>query len=217
MKVNTISLPNYSLGEELISSISHGVGAGLAIAGCVLCIVKAARSGNPWAIVASAIYGGTMILLYAMSTLYHAMGRNNAKRVLRVIDHCSVFVLIAGTYTPYTLVAFDGARRWVVFGIIWGLTALGCTFNGINVDKYQFVSVIINLLMGWMIVISYKPLAAAIGSFGVRYLIIGGIVYSIGAALYGIGSKVPYMHSLFHFFVLGGTICHFFSIYVAVL
>ena len=213
-----IAIPNYSLAEELISAISHGVGAGLAIAACVLCIVKAAcdRVGAA-GIVSAAVFGAAMIFLYCMSTLYHSITAKGAKRVFRVIDHCSVFLLIAGTYTPFTLVSLRGWRGWTIFGIIWGLTVLGIVLNAVNVDKFQKASAVINLLMGWLVVISYKGLASAVSPRGIALLLIGGVVYTVGVVFYSLGSNVRYMHSIWHFFVLGGTICHFFAIYLGVL
>ncbi len=158
-----------------------------------------------------------MIFLYCMSTLYHSITAKGAKRVFRVIDHCSVFLLIAGTYTPFTLVSLRGSRGWTIFGIIWGLTVLGIIFNAINVDKYEKVSAIINVLMGWLVVISFRSLAAAVSPRGVLLLLIGGLVYTVGAVFYGLGKRIRYMHSIWHFFVLGGTICHFFAVYLEVL
>ena len=198
-----ITIPNYTLAEELISAISHGIGTGLAIAACVLCIVKGARDHVGAAgIVSAAIFGATMIFLYCMSTLYHSITAKGAKRVFRVIDHCSVFLLIAGTYTPFTLVSLHGSKGWTIFGIIWGLTVLGIIFNAINVDKYEKVSAIINV---------------AVSPRGVLLLLIGGLVYTVGAVFYGLGKRIRYMHSIWHFFVLGGTICHFFAVYLEVL
>ncbi len=216
----SISIPKYSLSEELISAISHGIGALLAIAGCVLGIVRAAgdvRIIGAIGVVSAAVYGFTMIELFTMSALYHALPVSTAKRILRVIDHCSVFLLIAGTYTPYALVSLRGARGWSIFGIIWGLTVIGCVFNAFDVDRYQVVSGIINVLMGWMVVLSAKYLTVSIGHTGMFLLIAGGISYSVGAILYAVGHKVKYAHSIFHFFVLGGGILHFLSIYLTVL
>lgn len=213
-----ISIPDYNLAEELISAISHGIGAGLAIAGCVLCIVKSVKDDVGAAgVVGASIFGATMIFLYIMSTLYHSITAQGAKRVFRVIDHCSVFLLIAGTYTPFTLVSLRGWLGWTIFGIIWGLTVLGIVFNSIDVDKYEKVSAIINIIMGWLVVLSFKSLAASVSRQGIILLIAGGVVYTIGAVLYKLGDNIRYMHSIWHFFVIGGTICHFFAIYLAVL
>ena len=213
-----ITIPDYNLAEELISSISHGIGTGLAVAACVLCIVKAAVGGTGTAgVVSASIFGFTMIFLYLMSTLYHAITARKAKYVLRVIDHCSVFLLIAGTYTPFMLVSLYGWIGWTLFGVIWGLTVVGIVFNSINVDKYERVSAIINVIMGWMVVLSFHTLTQNVSRTGIILLITGGVVYTVGAVLYKIGDNVRYMHSVWHFFVLGGTVCHFFAIYLAVL
>ena len=216
----TISIPKYSLSEEIISAVSHGIGAGLAVSACVLGVIRAVHdysSVGATGIVSAAVYGLTMIMLYCMSSIYHALPVGNAKRVFRVIDHCSVFLLIAGTYTPYALVSLKGALGWSVFGIIWGLTIIGIVFNTIDVDKFETVSALINLGMGWMVVFTSRYLSSSIGSVGMKLLIAGGIVYSLGAIFYGIGHKVRYTHSIFHFFVLGGSILHFLSIYMTVL
>ena len=213
-----ITIPDYNLAEELISSISHGIGTGLAIAACVLCIVKAAVGETGAAgVVGASIFVFTMIFLYLMSTLYHAITARKAKYVLRIIDHCSVFLLIAGTYTPFLLVSLKGWIGWTLFGIIWGLTVVGSVFNAIDVDKYEKVSALINVAMGWMVVLSFRTLVQNVGRTGIILLIVGGVVYTVGAVLYRIGDNVRYMHSIWHFFVLGGTICHFFAIYLAVL
>lgn|SRR5574344_6735 len=213
--MSKIKIPNYSLGEELINSISHGVGAGLSIAALVLLIIK---SPNSISVVASCIYGSCMILLYLISCLYHALSpKLTGKKVLRVIDHCNVFLLEAGTFTPICLALLGGKLGWVTFGVIWGITTVAIVFNAIDVDKYQLVSVICNLVIGWSALIIYKPLELAMGNAGLYLLIAGGVSYSIGAFLYWIGSKKKYMHSIFHFFVLAGSLFHFFMIYLYVI
>ena len=212
-----VSIPKYSLAEELINSISHGIGALLGIAALVLCIVYAAIKSDAWAVVGVSIYGATLVILYTISTIYHALKINKAKRVFRVLDHCSVFLMIAGTYTPYTLVTLHGALGWVIFGIVWGCTILGIVFNSIDVDKFQTVSVILNLVVGWIVIIAFKALLTSLGWPGVILLISGGVLYSVGAFLYTIGKKIKFMHSIFHFFVVAGSICHFFSIFFYVI
>ncbi|MCQ2497210.1 MAG: hemolysin III family protein [Lachnospiraceae bacterium] len=212
-----IAFMDYNLAEELISAISHGLGAGLAIAASVLCIVRAAKTGSAWSVVSCSVFGFTLIMLYSISTIYHSLARNKAKQIFRVIDHCSVFLLIAGTYTPFVLVSLNGAAGWVLFGIIWGLAALGIVFNAIDVDKYEVISAVINVLMGWAIIFMVKPLWHVIGTGGIVFLITGGVAYTVGAILYGIGNKIRYMHSVFHFFCLAGSICHFFAIFSYVL
>lgn len=217
-----IAIPTYSLAEELISSISHGVGALLGIAGLVLCIVKSALSpvNVGWKVVSSCIFGFTVILLYLMSCLYHALKVNRAKRVFRVFDHCTIFLLIAGTYTPYTLVSIRAVTPWLgwtVFGVIWAMAILGIVLNAVNLKRYAKISVACYLIMGWMVVLAYRTMTQAIPHGGIVLLLWGGVVYSVGAILYGIGSRKKFFHSIFHFFCLGGTILHFFSIYLYVL
>ena len=219
----SVSIPNYTLKEEIISAGSHALGVGLAISACVLAVVRSAGDlylHGAIGVVSAAVYGATMIMLYCMSSIYHALPRGDAKRVFRVIDHCSVFLLIAGTYTPYSLVSLRAAHPalgWSVFGVIWGLTAVGIVFNAIDVDRFQKVSAIINVIMGWMVVMTARWLQPEIGHVGMSLLIWGGVVYSIGAILYAVGHRVRYAHSIFHFFVLGGSILHFLSIYCTVL
>ena len=216
-KPHRISIPKYSLSEELLNAISHGLGALFGIVGTVLCIVKAANTGDPWRIVSGSIFGVTVLLLYLMSCLYHALKVNMAKRVFRVIDHCTIFLLIAGTYTPFTLVTLRGTVGWVLFGIVWGMAVLGITLNAVNLKKFSKISVACYLVMGWAIIAAFQPLAEALAPQGVSLLIWGGIAYTVGAILYGIGAKVKYFHSVFHFFCLVGTVLHFFAIYLYVL
>lgn len=216
-KPHRISIPKYSLSEELLNAISHGLGALFGIVGTVLCIVKAANTGDPWRIVSGSIFGVTVLLLYLMSCLYHALKVNMAKRVFRVIDHCTIFLLIAGTYTPFTLVTLRGTIGWVLFGIVWGMAVLGITLNAVNLKKFSKISVACYLVMGWAIIAAFQPLAEALAPQGVSLLIWGGIAYTVGAILYGIGAKVKYFHSVFHFFCLVGTVLHFFAIYLYVL
>lgn len=216
-KPHRISIPKYSLSEELLNAISHGLGALFGIVGTVLCIVKAANTGDPWRIVSGSIFGVTVLLLYLMSCLYHALKVNMAKRVFRVIDHCTIFLLIAGTYTPFTLVTLRGTVGWVLFGIVWGMAVLGITLNAVNLKKFSKISVACYLVMGWAIIAAFQPLAEALAPQGVALLIWGGIAYTVGAILYGIGAKVKYFHSVFHFFCLAGTVLHFFAIYLYVL
>ena len=221
-KNHKIAIPTYTLGEELISSISHGVGALGGIVALVLCIIRAVHSPvDPgWKLASGIVFGFNTTLLYLMSCLYHAFKVNRAKRVFRVFDHCTIFLLIAGTYTPYTLVSLrpvDPVLAWVVFGVIWAVAITGVTLNAVSLRKFARVSVACYLLMGWMIVLAYGTMTKAIAPAGIQLLIWGGVVYSLGAILYGIGSKKKYFHSIFHFFCLGGTVLHFLSIYLYVM
>ncbi len=212
-----VIIPNYTLGEELCNAISHGIGVGLSITALVLCVVRSAIHGSAMAVVASSIYGSMMIILYLMSTLYHSLKVNNAKRVFNIIDHCSIYLLIAGSYTPYTLVSLRGALGWTIFGIIWGCAILGIVLNAVDLNKFKKASLISYIIMGWFVVIGLVPLTKALGFGGMLFLVLGGISYTIGAILYAVGKKHKYMHSLFHLFVLIGSILQFFSIYFYVI
>lgn len=212
-----IKIPKYTLGEELFSAISHGIGGLLSIAALVLCVVFSAIHHNAYAVVSSAIYGSTSIILYTMSTLYHSLKVNNAKRVFRIIDHCSIFLLIAGTYTPYALVALPKALGWTIFGIEWGCAIIGIVLNSIDLKKFKKFSMALYLIMGWMIIISFKTLLNSIDIAGIYMMLTGGGLYTIGAIFYGIGKKKKYMHSVFHMFVLAASILFFFSIFFYVI
>lgn len=213
-----IVIPKYSLCEELLNSISHGVGALAGIVMLVLCVIKSAQPPvSGYKIVASIVFGLTVILLYLMSCLYHALKVNKAKRVFRVIDHCTIFLLIAGTYTPYTLVSLRSTIGWWVFAIIWATAVLGIVLNAISLKRFAKLSVALYLIMGWIIVVAYQAMVTAVSADGMTLLIWGGVAYTVGAALYAIGSKKKYFHSVFHFFCLIGTFLHFLSIYLHVL
>jgi len=213
-----ITLPNYTLGEELISSISHGVGALLSIAALVLCIVFAAKGGSKIAVIASCIYGSSLIILYLMSCLYHALARNKAKKVFRVFDHCSIFLLIAGTYTPFLLITIGGIKGIIMMIIMWAAAITGIVLNSINLEKYDKMSFVLYLVMGWMIIFSFKQLLENLARPGFILLLIGGIIYTVGAIIYAIGDdKKKYLHSIWHFFVLGGSVFQFFTILLYVI
>ena len=216
-KPHRIAIPRYTLGEELINSISHGVGAGLGITALVLCIVKSCSPLDGYKLASSIVFGLTTTLLYLMSCLYHALKVNRAKRVFRVIDHCTIFLLIAGTYTPYTLNTLRGVTGWVLFGIVWGGGILGIVLNAVSLKKYAKLSVACYIALGWVVIFASKELIASLDRGGLWLLLAGGIAYTVGAVLYGIGAKKRYFHSVFHFFCLIGTALHFFSIYFYVL
>lgn len=216
-KPHRIAIPRYTLGEELINSISHGVGAGLGITALVLCIVKSCSPLDGYKLASSIVFGLTTTLLYLMSCLYHALKVNRAKRVFRVIDHCTIFLLIAGTYTPYTLNTLRGVTGWVLFGIVWGVGVLGIVLNAVSLKKFAKLSVACYIALGWVVIFASKELIASLDRGGLWLLLAGGIAYTVGAVLYGIGAKKRYFHSVFHFFCLIGTALHFFSIYFYVL
>lgn len=203
--------PRYTLGEEIVNAITHGVGAALAIAGLVLLIIKA---DSAMGVVTGIIYASIMIVLYVISCIYHSLSfRIKGKKVLRVLDHCNIQLMVAGTYTPICLSMLGGTLGWVMFGIVWAVTIVAVVFNCLNVEKYKVVSIVCNLLLGWAALFIIKPLIAACPSTGLSLLIWGGVVYSIGAILYGLGHKVRYMHSVFHFFVIGGSLLHYLMIF----
>ena len=213
------ALPVYTLGEELTNSISHGVGACLSVAALVLCIVRAAlniATVGAAGVVGASIYGSTLVILYCMSTLYHAITNKTARCVFRVFDHTSIYLLIAGTYTPITLVTLRGATGWVLFGIVWGIAVLGIVLNSISIEKFKVFSIISYIIMGWCVVFGGKGVISRLPLGGLVFLLIGGACYTIGIIFYAM-KKHKYMHSVWHFFVLAGSITHFFAIYLYVL
>lgn len=213
-----ITIPKYNLCEELINAISHGIGVALGIVALVLTVVFSAKHHNTIGVVSSSIYGATMIIMYLISCLYHSLSpRLGAKKIFRVLDHCDIYLFIAGSYTPYCLCLIGGKLGWIIFTIIWLSAIVGVLLNAINLEKYQLISTILYLVMGWMIIFSFNSIKSSIALPGLLLLIIGGVVYTIGAILYGIGSKKPYFHSVFHFFVLGGSILQFLSILMYVI
>ena len=212
-----ITIPRYTLGEELINSISHGVGALWGLLVLVLCIIKSCRPLDGYKLAASIVFGLSTTLLYLTSCLYHALKVNMAKRVFRVMDHCTIFLLIAGTYTPYTLITLRGLTGWCLFGVVWGVSILGIVLNAVSLKRFAKLSVVCYIGLGWVVLFASKQLVAALAPVGLAYLLAGGIAYTIGAVLYAVGAKRRYFHSVFHFFCLIGTVMHFISIYFCVL
>ena len=209
-----IELPKYKLSEELINSISHGLGAALSIVAFILGLIKA---DSGLAIFSVFFYCISSFLLYLMSCLYHALKRNNAKRVFRIIDHCSIYLLIAGTYTPVVLLTLPPVLGWTIFGIVWAMAILGIVLNAIDLKKFKVISMILYLVMGWCIIFSFKTLWNSMNHIGIYLLLLGGIIYTLGAIIYGLGKKKKYMHSAFHVFCILASICFFLSIYIYVL
>ena len=206
----------YTLGEEIFNSVSHGAGGMLAIAGTVVLIVIAALYSNAWGVVSSAIYGASMIILYTMSTLYHAITNKKAKSFFRIMDHNTIFFLIAGTYTPYTLVPLRGPVGWTLFGIIWGAAIIGIVFNSISLEKAKKLSLVCYVAMGWAIIFAIKPMIASVTKTSLVFLLIGGIFYTAGIVFYAV-KKIRYFHSVWHLFTVGGTVFHYFSILLIML
>ncbi len=201
-----------SLKEELMNSITHGLGAVLGVAGTAVAIVWAALYGDAYSVVAASVYGAMLIILYTMSTLYHAFTNETAKKVFRIFDHCSIFLLIAGTYTPFVLGPLRGAFGWTIFGIIWGMTVLGVVFNAISIEKFKVFSMICYIVMGWLIIIAFKPMMDVIGFIpGMLLLLLGGVAYTVGIIFYAM-KNVPFMHGIWHLFVLLGSVLQYFAI-----
>jgi hemolysin III len=202
--------------NEIANSVTHGIGALLAIAGLILLVVFAAIYGNVWHVVSFSIYGSTLVLLYLASTLYHSAQNPKVKKTLRIIDHAAIYLLIAGTYTPFMLVTLQGVRGWVMFGVIWGLAVVGIVYKIFFINKLVVISTIFYLLMGWMIVFSIGDLFRALPLEGIIFLGAGGLSYTLGIIFYA-GRERLLMHAIWHLFVLGGSICHFFAILFYVL
>ncbi|MDO9549254.1 MAG: hemolysin III family protein [Candidatus Marinimicrobia bacterium] len=200
-----------SISEEIANGITHGIGALLAIAGLVLLVVQAARHGNAWHVVSYSIFGSTMVLLYLSSTLYHSIQRSRVKAFLKIIDHSAIFLLIAGTYTPFLLVSLRGAWGWTLFGIIWGLAVTGIILKSIFIHRFRVVSVFIYIAMGWLIVIAMPQTIHNLNRTTLVFLLIGGVSYTLGTVFY-LWKKLPFSHAIWHLFVLGGTITHFFAV-----
>ena len=205
-----------SLGEELANAITHGAGALLSIAGLVLMVVSASLYGNAWHIVSVSIFGVCLVLLYTASTLYHSFRPGRAKHVFKIMDHAAIYLLIAGTYTPFTLTLLRGSWGWSLFGIIWGLCAAGIVFKVFFIKRFNVLSTILYLLMGWLIVIAGKPLVENVPAEGLYWLLAGGVAYSLGTVFY-LWEKLPFHHAVWHLFVLGGSVCHFFDVFLYVL
>lgn len=205
----------YTLGEEIFNSVTHGVGSLLSIAGIVVLIVFSAINSDAFAVVSSAVYGASLIILYTMSTLYHSITNEKAKKFFRIMDHNTIFFLIAGTYTPYTLAVLRSPLGWVLFGVVWGAAAIGIVLNSIDLEKFSKISVVCYIAMGWVIIIAVKPLMNSMPFISFALLVAGGIFYTIGVIFYAI-KKVKYFHSVWHIFTVIGSALHYFSVFTAI-
>ncbi len=201
----------YSVGEEIANSITHGVGAGLAVTGLIYLVYFSAMYGNVWHIVSCAIYGTTLTLLYAVSTLYHSIPSQRVKAVMRILDHAAIFLLIAGTYTPFMLVSLRGPWGWSLFGVVWGLAITGIVFQAALQKSWTIVSVAIYIGMGWVVVIAIRPLLDAVPVGGFLLLLGGGIAYTLGTAFY-VWKQLRFHHAIWHLFVLAGSAFHYFAV-----
>lgn len=210
------TLPNYTRGNEIFNMTSHIVGGALGIVALVTCVIMGALRGTVWSVVSGAIFGVSMTLLYTISSVYHGLKSPMAKKVMQVLDHCTIYLLIAGTYTPVTLVTIrsnNPTMAWVLFGIVWATAIVAGVFTAIDFHKFRVLSNACYLIMGWSVIFQIVPVMKALGRAGSALLIAGGLFYSIGAILYAIGAnKKPVYHGIFHLFCLGGSLCHYLMV-----
>jgi len=199
------------VGEEIANSVTHGIGAVLAVAGLTVLVVLAAIYGDTWRVVSFTIYGSSLIILYSASTLYHGVRHPKVKRVLRTFDHTSIYLLIAGTYTPFLLIAVRDTMGWTLLAIVWAMAIVGIIWKIFFLGRFEVMATIMYVLMGWMGVIAFRQMLVNVPHFGVIMLFAGGIVYTLGVGFYA-WEKLPYNHAIWHLFVLGGSICHFVAI-----
>lgn len=199
--------------EEIVHAITHGIGAVFSIAALIILTVMAAMHGNAWHIVSFTLFGNTMLILYVSSTIVHALPEGRWKRVFEIFDHSSIYFFIAGTYTPFLFLAVKGAIGWTLFGIVWGLALIGTVFKCFFVNRFLYTSTMIYVVMGWLIVFAWKPLVSALSQEGVVYLVSGGILYTVGAVFY-VWRGFKFHHAVWHMFVLGGSVAHFFAVFV---
>jgi len=213
MGVMTTKRP--TTGEEIANAITHGIGAVLSLVGLIVMVVIAALRGDGWRVVACAVYGTTLLLLYLASTMYHALTNRRAKRVFEILDHSAIYLLIAGTYTPFTLVVLRGGWGWTLFGITWGLAAMGILFKVFFVGRMVALSTSTYVAMGWVMMIALKPLLSVISLATFGWILAGGVAYTLGVVFFLWPRR--YMHAVWHLFVLAGSICHFYAVYRSVL
>lgn len=216
IKLKDRELPQYTKGEEIANMVSHIVGGVLGIVAIVLCSVFGGIHHNPYGVISGIIFGVSMLILYTMSSIYHGLKpHRTAKKVFQILDHCTIFILIAGTYTPFalcTLREYSTALGWSIFGIIWGLAVIGIVLNSIDLKRYKVFSMICYLAMGWCIIVRINLLPLLLGKTGFALLLAGGIVYTLGAVLYGLGKKYKYIHFVFHICVLIGSLLQFLCV-----
>lgn len=206
-----LSLPRYTLGEEIANAITHGLGAALAMIGGIFLLLHAQKEPLVW--ISAGVYSATMFLLYLVSTLYHSLAVNRAKKVFQVLDHCTIYLLIAGTYTPVSLLCIGGESGWFLVGIVWIAAIVGIVLNAVNMRKFRVISMVCYLAMGWCVIFFFPALLRGMDSFSVLFLVIGGVLYTVGAVLYGIGRTVPYMHALWHVFCAAGSVFQYLAVY----
>jgi hemolysin III len=213
MKASTVTA--YTPREELANALTHGFGAALSVAGLAVLVSLASVRGDAWSVTATAIFGATLVLLYTASTLYHSFQGESLKRLLRKVDHAAIFLLIAGTYTPFLLVSLRGPWGWSLFGVIWALAITGVVLKFWFTGRAKVLSTLLYLAMGWLVVIAINPLRQSVAPAGLWLLLAGGLSYTLGTVFY-LWRRLPYHHAVWHLFVLGGSVCHFFAVFVAV-
>lgn len=201
----------YTMAEDITNGITHGVAAALSIAGLTLLVVFASMKGDPWRIVSLSIYGSTLVALYLTSTLYHSIQAPRAKEILRRLDHVAIFLLIAGTYTPFSLVTVRGGVGWFLFATVWSLAVVGVLLKAFFMGRFEWLSLGLYLTMGWLAVLTIKPAVAAIPAWGLIGMLAGGLFYTFGVIFY-VWERLPFNHSIWHLFVVAGSTCHFFAI-----
>ncbi len=198
------------LGEILANAISHGIGLFLAIAGAVY-LIHASTRGDGWVVASCSVFAATLILVYLFSTLYHSLVVTRARHVFQILDHSAIYLLIAGTYTPFTLVSLRGVVGWWLFGFVWALAIAGVVFKSLLIERFAVASALVYLLQGWVIVFAIRPLYAAIGGHGLAWLVAGGVLYSLGIVFFAL-DRLRYFHAVWHLFVLAGSVAHYFAI-----
>jgi hemolysin III len=201
-----------SLGEEIANSVTHGVGLLLSVAGLAFLVVTAVATGDSWRVTAASVYGATLVLLYATSTLYHALPGRRVKTVFQRLDHAAIYLLIAGTYTPFVLGPLRGGWGWSLFGVVWALAVLGIVLKSVFGIRLAVLSTAVYIVMGWLVVIAIGPLVARVPAAGLRWLVAGGVFYTLGVVFFAWDSRVRYSHAVWHLFVLAGSVAHFFAV-----
>lgn len=204
-------IAQYSALEEILNSITHGAGALVSIAGLVLLVFYSSTHGQASHIASCTVFGISLVLLYTASTLYHSFQKPNIKHILKILDHSCIYVLIAGTYTPFMIVIVRGALGWTIFAIVWSLTVLGIIFKAFFVNRFNIVSTLAYILMGWLIIFAIKPLFQTLPGGGIAWLVVGGLAYTLGTIFYA-WKTLPFNHAIWHLFVLAGSVCHFMAV-----
>lgn len=207
---------HYSLLEEIANSVTHGIGAALSVAGLVWLILRAIHVGDVFSVVSVIIFGSSLILLYLASTLYHAIPFQNAKRLLRKFDHCAIYWLIAGTYTPFLLVSMRGTVGWALLGVVWGIACVGTAFKLFFIGRFDKISTAMYVAMGWIVLVAIKPAITSVPAGALVLMLIGGLAYTFGVYFY-MNNKIPYNHAIWHCFVMAGSAVHFFAVIFYVL